>query len=107
MLCMFAMFFKFFSGVSDVCFKCFICHFFMLQVLHLDIAKIDRMLHVRCAWKAGGGTSSPHAGMWRGSPRTGDASVVERHWPTCGCTKTDYSRGHSSKRPDANSSVLQ
>jgi hypothetical protein len=43
---MFAMIFKCFSrvsaSVSDTCFKCFIC-FFMLQVLHLDVSKVDRV----------------------------------------------------------------
>jgi hypothetical protein len=43
-----------FSGVSDVRFNCFGC---MLQVFHLDVAKVDLMLHMlqwdpftRAAW---------------------------------------------------------
>jgi hypothetical protein len=50
MLHMFAMVFKCFSGVfasvSDACFKCFIYLFCMLQLLHLNILKIDRVLHM-------------------------------------------------------------
>jgi hypothetical protein len=45
----------------------------ILQVLHLDILKVDQMLHMRCAWEARGGASGPHrcgaqkAGMGRGA----------------------------------------
>jgi hypothetical protein len=35
-----------FVSVSDVCFKCFICLQSILQVLHLDILKVDRVLHM-------------------------------------------------------------
>ena len=31
----------------------------MLQVLHLDVSKVNRVLHTGCAWEAGGGTSGP------------------------------------------------
>jgi hypothetical protein len=59
MLHMYAMVFKYFSGifatVSDACFKCFMCLFFcMLQLLHLDVSKVDRVLHMRCMWEAAG-----------------------------------------------------
>jgi hypothetical protein len=53
----------------------------MLQVLHLDVSKVDRVLHMRCAWKAGGGTSGPRAGdVWAArAPRdAGDAGAVKR-----------------------------
>jgi hypothetical protein len=47
---MFAMVFKYFqvifSSVLEAAFNCFICLRRMLQVLHLDISKIDRMLHL-------------------------------------------------------------
>jgi hypothetical protein len=56
---MFAMVFKSFLGVFtsvlDACFKCFICLFFcMLQLLHLDVSKVDHVLHIECPWKADG-----------------------------------------------------
>ena len=37
----------------------------MLQVFFLDVSKVDRVLHMECAWEAGGGTSGPHAGNVR------------------------------------------
>jgi hypothetical protein len=50
MLHIFALVFKCFSAifasVSDVCFKCFICLFFILQLLHLNISKVNRVLHM-------------------------------------------------------------
>jgi hypothetical protein len=51
----FQVFISVFVSVSSTCFKCFICLFFMLQVLHLNISKVDRVLHMGCAWEAGGG----------------------------------------------------
>jgi hypothetical protein len=32
------------------------CPFFMLQLLYLDVSKIDWMLHMRCAWEVANGT---------------------------------------------------
>jgi hypothetical protein len=40
-----------FANVSDVCFKCFICIFYMLQMLHLNVSKEYRVLHIGCAWE--------------------------------------------------------
>jgi hypothetical protein len=45
----------------------------MLQVLYLDVSKVDRMLHMGCAWEAKGGASSPRAGDVRAA------------WAPCGC----------------------
>jgi hypothetical protein len=36
--------------------------FYMLQVLHLDVLKVDQILHMECAWEAGGGASGPCTG---------------------------------------------
>jgi hypothetical protein len=36
--------------------------FCMLQVLHPNVSKVDRVLHMGCAWEAGGGMSGPHVG---------------------------------------------
>jgi hypothetical protein len=38
------------SSVSSV----FFC---MLQLLHLDVSKVDQVLHMGCAWKATGGVT--------------------------------------------------
>jgi hypothetical protein len=35
-----------FASVSDICCKCFNCFGRMLQVFHLDVAKVDLMLHM-------------------------------------------------------------
>jgi len=43
------------ANVSDVCFKCFICLFYILQLLHLDVLKVDWVLHMGCVWEAAGG----------------------------------------------------
>jgi hypothetical protein len=59
MLHMFAMIFKcilgVFASVSDACFKYFICLFLTLQLLHLNVSKIDQVLHMGCMPKAAGG----------------------------------------------------
>jgi hypothetical protein len=39
-------FFWYFASVSDVCCKCCNCFRRMLQVFHLDVAKIDLVLHM-------------------------------------------------------------
>jgi hypothetical protein len=31
-------------------------------VLHLDVSKVDRVLHIGCVWKVGRGASGPRAG---------------------------------------------
>jgi hypothetical protein len=49
------MFSGIFACVLDSYFKCFICLFFMLQLLHSDVLKVDRVLYLRCAWEAIGG----------------------------------------------------
>jgi hypothetical protein len=55
---MFAMVFKCFQMflqvcVSDACsvLSVFFC---MSQVLYLDVSKVDQVLHIGCAWEAGG-----------------------------------------------------
>jgi hypothetical protein len=62
---MFAMVFKCFQmflqvfqmHVSSVL-SVFFC---MSQVLYLDVSKVDQVLHIGCAWEAGGGVSDPRA----------------------------------------------
>jgi 4-alpha-glucanotransferase len=57
---MFALVFKYFSdvfaSVSYACFKRFF-YLFLLQLLHLDILKIDQVLHMSYAWEVSGGES--------------------------------------------------
>jgi hypothetical protein len=51
-----------FASVSDTFFKCFIC--LLLHVAsgtHLNISKIDRVLHIECAWEVEGDASDPYA----------------------------------------------
>jgi hypothetical protein len=38
----FQVFLSVFASVLDACFKCFIC----LQMLHLDVLQVDRVLHL-------------------------------------------------------------
>jgi hypothetical protein len=45
------------SSVSSVVF----C---MLQLLHLYVSKVDRVLHMGWVWEAGGSMSGPHADTW-------------------------------------------
>jgi hypothetical protein len=99
--------------VPHICYKCFICmlrmfamvfrcfqvflqvfqthvssiFFYTLQVLHLDIFKVDRVLHMRCAWKTGGGVSGPCLGNVRAArPPHGHAKRRRQRGSTCGRT---------------------
>jgi hypothetical protein len=52
-----------FASVSNACYKCFIgLLLYVLQVLHLDILKVNQMLHIEYAWEAEGGLRGSHAG---------------------------------------------
>jgi hypothetical protein len=44
----FQIFLGIFASVPDACVKHFIYLFCMLQLLHLDILKVDRVLHMGC-----------------------------------------------------------
>jgi hypothetical protein len=93
-LYMFAMAFKYLAGVfasvSDVCCKCFSCFGRMLQVFHLYIVKVDRVLHMlQCVWKNGGdasgtrvrsGDTGPRGRVkhWRGQGRAGAGMECRR-----------------------------
>ena len=67
MLHVFAMVFKCFSdvfaSVSEVCFKCFIYLFCTLQLLYLDVSKVDPVLHMGCVWEAAGGADDVRGGV--------------------------------------------
>jgi hypothetical protein len=52
-----------FTSILDACFKFFICLFFcLLQLLRLDVLKVDRVLHMGCAWEAAGSTDDIRGG---------------------------------------------
>ena len=89
---MFALVFKYFSGVLasvlGACFKCFIYLFFLL---HLYVSKVDRVLHIGCAWEAASGA--------------GDVRAAWGHcW--CVCSRAQHARHFAPSlcrhRPDAN-----
>jgi hypothetical protein len=61
-------FFKCFYNVSYTCFKCFICLQTMLQMFHLDVSKVDRVLLL--------GTHLPACCSYRG---TDDRVQASRH----------------------------
>ena len=53
--------------------------FCMLQLLHMDVSKVDRLLHIRCAWEAIGDVG-PLLGHSLASPtRWGTCSLAERY----------------------------
>ena len=70
MLRVFEMVFKCFSGVF---LQVFLKHVSsissifrrMLQVLHLNVSKVDRVLHMGCAWEAAGGAAMSGAARAR------------------------------------------
>jgi hypothetical protein len=71
--------FRCFASVSDICCKCFSYFGRMLQVFHLDVTKLDLVLHMlhwypaaaaagaqtvsrACAWEASGARAVSYAG---------------------------------------------
>jgi len=75
----------------------------MLQVLYLDVSKVDPVLHIRYAWEAGGGASAVRGTFGRRGPcvGAGDAGAVEQRLGDMGpCVDTrnegeiDCSSGH-------------
>jgi hypothetical protein len=83
--------------------------FFMLQVLYLDVLKVDWLLHMRYEWEAGGGASSPHvsARRMRRGPlhecgwRMRDRGTFGRDGPACGHSKMDCNRARPFRSPGA------
>jgi hypothetical protein len=68
---MFVLVFKYFLGIFCKCFRCVVSSvsfvfFCMLQLLHLDVSKVDRVLHMRIMWEAAGGAGDVRGGA---SPR--------------------------------------
>jgi hypothetical protein len=63
-------FYTYFSSVSFI----FFC---ILQLLHIDVSKVDRVLHMGCAWEAASGVGGVRDGttplMWRSLTRKPNA----------------------------------
>jgi hypothetical protein len=79
--CVCLQWFKCFSGVfasiSDACFKCFMVFRRMLQLLHLNVSKLDQMLHLSPRLLL------PRLGARHGSKRKRRRSPLARVVPTC------------------------
>jgi hypothetical protein len=79
---MLSSFFWCFASVSDVCWKSFSCFRRMLQVFHLNVAKVDRMLHML------NGTHMPQLSAAAArAPPSGRSRVVRRRGPLPGRAK--------------------
>jgi hypothetical protein len=73
----------------------------MLQVLHLDVSKVDWVLHLGCVWEARGAASSPRARSgdtsptWRAKCKHGWRCVGASagHGVQCGCLGTSTTVG--------------
>jgi hypothetical protein len=71
------MFFKRFRKCFRRLFQVFYLSFFcMLQLLHLNVLKVDRVLHMGCAWKAASGMDNIWGGM--GGVRSGVGPLLVR-----------------------------
>jgi hypothetical protein len=56
------MFFSRFRKCFRRLFQVFHLSFCMLQLLHLDVSKVDRVLHMGCVWEVVGGTDDVRGG---------------------------------------------
>ena len=69
----FQMFFGCFRKCFIRLFQVFHLSFFMLQQLHLDILKVDRVLYMGCSWEAVGGSDNVRGGV--GDVRSGASAT--------------------------------
>jgi hypothetical protein len=84
--------------------------FCMLQLLHLDVLKKDRVFHTRCAWEAAGGADDVQGGM---GDILGDASSLlvrclarpARYTLVCSVCVATSGRPRP-ERPDSGKSVI-
>ena len=106
---------QWFSIVSYACFECFICLFFMLQVLYLDVSKVDQVLHMGFMWEVGGGASGPpratRAPVWAWVMQawSSDVRAARAASPRVGARnegETDCSRGRPNGRLRASGAQL-
>jgi hypothetical protein len=65
------------SSVSDACFKCFIYLYTMLQIFHLDVLKVDRVLHM-LQWTHL--LQPPIAAAWEAEGARGAGMLVRGKW---------------------------
>jgi hypothetical protein len=54
-------FFDIFASVSDACFE--LSFFYMLQLLYLNVSKVDQVLHMECMWEAAGDSHDVRGGV--------------------------------------------
>jgi hypothetical protein len=57
------MFFRRFRKCFRRLFEVFHLSFFMLQLLHLDVSKVDRVLNMKYVWEAAGGADNFRGGV--------------------------------------------
>ena len=64
-----------FASVLDTCFKCFICLLLYVATIASDyLLKVDRVLHMGCAWEAAGGVGDVQGSM--GDVRSGTGTLL-------------------------------
>jgi hypothetical protein len=59
----FQMFLGVFASVLYICLSVLFVFFCMLQILYLNVSKIDQVLHMECACKADDGTGNVRGGV--------------------------------------------
>jgi hypothetical protein len=79
MLDMFTMVFKYFSGIFTSVSFMFFC---ILQLLYLDISKVDRV-HIECVWEAAVGTNDVGGDVGDVQSGAGPLLVCSLVRPTC------------------------
>jgi len=80
----FQIFFRFFYKCFRRLFQVFYFVFFcMLQLLHMNDSKVDRMLHMRCVWEAAGGADDIRGGVGDVRDGAGPLLVLSLMSPTC------------------------
>jgi hypothetical protein len=72
--------------------------FCMLQLLHLNVSKVDRVLRMECAWEAGGGASSPHMGNVQAAWAPTWARVTQAWSSEVGATMRAHAWTHETER---------
>jgi hypothetical protein len=92
----------FYVDVAYVCNGFHVFFFCMLQVLHLDVSKVDQVLHM------GNRRGREQSPCRRRPSGTVQASDVQATWAPCGRAKQDRNglQPCSSRRPSASSTVI-
>jgi hypothetical protein len=121
--CFFGCYICFHTYVASVLSRCCVClqlvssvfvsvssvFFYMLQVLHLNVSKLDHVLHMEYAWEARGARAVPRArgaGPRVATRRRCGRAKAGQCGPMRGCGKTDCNRGRPSEHQDDRSVVF-